>query len=59
MENEKIRTTIILDKKIIKNIKTIAALRNTTQQEILKKMASDWLDNCEEMKIIKALEKNQ
>lgn len=54
-----IRTNIKLDKKLMKELKMIATLRNTTQQDLLKEMASDWINNCEEIEYIRELERKK
>lgn len=54
-----VRTNIKLDKKLMKELKMIATLRNTTQQDLLKEMASDWINNCEEIEYIRELERKK
>ncbi len=45
MENQKVRTTLILDKNIIKQIKKVALEKETTQTEIINDYLKKGLDN--------------
>ena len=45
MQNQKIRTTLILDKNIIKQIKRVALEKETTQTEIIKDYLQKGLNN--------------
>ena len=59
MSNKEIRTTILLDKKELEYIKTIAAMKKITQQDLFKEIIKYYLNNCEEMKYIKQYENEQ
>ena len=48
-----------VNKKNLGNIKLIAGKRNMLQQDLINELLEIGLNTCEEMKIIKALEKNQ